>query len=585
MHIEFLISKILLLVRMFGTKSSNLNPLANTFVPSNSLVSSEIAIRKKVSTQSLASKLIKDLLDNKKNKCDKAVTQEDFMVILEKLIPVHYELIPDDCKLMSYLTKKIPNRISIKVTGEERDKSYGKDSNKIKPFDLSLFNSPQASILLVTLWGLYRHEQAMRPMLSLTYRPEKLKDPIWSVTSQDLKIWNPSATESPCDCPPMFGYTIPLNFFGNPFNLTSSCSRKDLHLNHYPETTDGNEFIFLRNFQENKTPINAFAEFEEILNVEYNLEYYSEQMKGIVSSVCNLISAEDVECKCSTLLPSDIVSGSFIETLWDSDSSKSDKPMNDEVEEDDNCHPLLDACCQNDIDFDTEVSGIVHEVEEMLQRSLSTESATDNANLAEETEPTSTCDPPCSVWCNSHPISRSNSVSSDIISFLNETTEFLLNNETFASKEPLNKLKTGTVNAQKACFRRSFSVNDCDLYDERYKVDTIPQVSTSTREALSFLRKDPINFFKRLRNRSDSWKDNDSGIMSRGSSQEEIFSEGDSKGTGESCSEYEDPASMWGFFSGEGSLWKPLPSSAQPNESTRIPHKRVRDLRRQRSIN
>ncbi|GFV98783.1 uncharacterized protein TNCV_2913001 [Trichonephila clavipes] len=228
------------------------------------------------------------------------------------------------------------------------------------------------------------------------------------------------------------------------------------------------------------------------------------------------------------------------------------------------------------------VSGVSPEIEEMIRKCLSPESKTNGGEALKIDAETriGMCDPPCSVWCHAGPkLERSDSVlssssASAAISLLKDTTDFLLNacNGRISSKK-----RTGSkldLPRSKRNFKRSFSANDCDLsYDERCRVDyQIPRFSTSSREDLEFLRRDPINFFKTKGDRNDSWKDNDSGIDSFWSSQEDFYDTNPELKDG--YCDLEDIAPMWSLFTGEDSLWKPLPDCALPDH-TKFMHKRV----------
>lgn len=587
---------------MTETLSSTLNPSADVFIPgkSSNLKDSTnpegemkdvsapfrpISKTKKIDnyssghTKEIAKQLLLDYLAEKKNRGEKTITRREIAKIVEKVLSansckVNPKIIPIEARLST-----LPEVGKLKdVEAENEIINY----RAAKPFtfDLSVFKPPKPSPFLLSLYGLYRHEQAVRPLLSLTLPPSNLKDNAWSITSKDLSLWNPSCGE-PCSCPPMFGYSLPPSFFGNLFNLDYKCSKEEIHFCRYPPSENGNESVIFNIKTDHPVEVDLLEDcFEDESKRESNLEFYSEQLKTIVSGVCDSISDEKTEEVKTSSTEDSEVNENYQEMFWDSDQSEFVR--SEEIREDDGCHPLLE------MEYPEPNEGVTPEIHEMLRKCLSP----DYNNDAKESEidegiNTTCCDPPCSIWCQESPkFERSDSVSSSSsvsanIGILTDTTDFLLNASN--GSIPSNGGTDVESNFHKRIFKRSFSANDCDLsYAERYKVNhEIPQISTSSREDLEFLRRDPINFFKSLR-KSDSWKDNDSGIVTQWSSQEEIDIYSDMR---EGYYEFDqDHAPMWSLFNGEDSLWKPLPECAQDQHSKFMP-KRVRDLRRQRSVN
>lgn len=177
------------------------------------------------------------------------------------------------------------------------------------------------------------------------------------------------------------------------------------------------------------------------------------------------------------------------------------------------------------------------EVKEMIRKSLSNESDTEITPL--------NCNPPCSVWCSklegSESLHNRTKSDSSAIGLLSETSELITGIS--LCTDPLKHLKPS--------FKRSFSANDCD-----------PSYDYKTKMGPSFFKNSSCRMAKV---RSDSWKDSDSGILTRWSSQEDVFSEEES-GKGFRSS---NGAPMWNFFSGDDSLWKPLPESEQSRSSNK----------------
>ncbi|GFR23397.1 uncharacterized protein TNCT_134271 [Trichonephila clavata] len=520
--------------------------------------------------------MFREYIDEKISRGEETFTKQEIISTIERIISTSYNTNNKRVlRIKSCLTKYLP--ASIKLESAEADERTKYLTNSIT-FNLSVFRPPKQSIFLSSLYGLYSHEQAVRPLLSLTYCPDNLKD-IWSVTRQDLMLWNPCCIE-PCRCPPMFGYSIPPSFFGKILDLNYECSNKGIHLARYTETSKGNECMLLDSRPDYSLDIKSIADdCEEEVKVDVNLEFYLEQLKAIVTNVCDLISDNDkdpVEDSISTLMDSCTIYEDYSEKLWDTDPSESEVTC-DQILEDDNCHPLLEAR-ESVLD---EVSGVSPEIKEMIRKCLSPESKMngDEAPKIDAETLIGMCDPPCSVWCHAGPkLERSDSVlssssASAAISLLRDTTDFLLNacNAGISSKKITDSKLDFPLG--KRNFKRSFSANDCDLsYDERCRLDyQIPRFSTSSREDLEFLRRDPINFFKTRGDRNDSYQDNDSGIDSFWSSQEDFYDTNPESKDG--YCDLGDIAPMWSLFTGEDSLWKPLPDCAPPDH-TKFMHKR-----------
>ncbi|GBN59290.1 hypothetical protein AVEN_128731-1 [Araneus ventricosus] len=585
---------------MIETVSSTLNPSADVFIPgknSNLMDATnyeggmkdisapfwtiskmkDIKNYRKGQMRETAKQLVIDYLAEKRNRGEKTITRQEILKILERVLST------SSCKVNPKIMLIEARLSTFPEVGKLKDVETDNEAINCcvaKPFtfDLSVLKPPKPSIFLSSLYGLYRHEQAVRPLLSLTLPPSNLEDNLWSVTSKDLSLWNPYCDE-PCTCPPMFGYSLSPSVFGNLFNLDYKCSKEGIHLCRYPPSANGNESMLFNTKPDYQVQVELLEDcIEDESKGESNLEFYSEQLKAIVSGVCDSISDETTEESKTSLMEYCEVNENYMDMLWDADPSEFVR--SDEILEDDNCHPLLE------MDYPETNEGVTAEIEEIIRRGLSPDHKMDNAKESEVDEgiDTSCCDPPCSIWCKESPkFERSDSVSSSSsvsanIGLLTDTTDFLLN----ASKGSI--LSNGETDIEshlhKRIFKRSFSANDCDLsYEERYKINyEVPQFSTSSREDLGFLRRDPINFFKSLR-KGESWKD-DSGIVTHWSSQEEIDIYSDVI----DGSYDQDHAPMWSLFNGEDSLWKPLPECAQDQHSKFMP-KRVRDLRRQRSVN
>ncbi|PRD28759.1 UNVERIFIED_CONTAM: hypothetical protein NCL1_31458 [Trichonephila clavipes] len=551
---------------MTETSCLGLNPLANSFIPCSE--------SGKSSSKDVLQEMFREYMNEKKSRGEETFTKQEIISTIEKIISTSYSINNKRVlRIKSCLTKYLP--ASIKLENTETDaKTKNYLTNSIT-FDLSVFRPPKQSMFLSSLCGLYSHEQAVRPLLSLTHRPDNVKD-IWSVTRQDLMLWNPCCME-PCRCPPMFGYSIPPSFFGEVLPLNYECSNKNVHLARYTETSKGNECMLLDSRPDYSPDFKSIVDDCEEVKADFNLEFYLEQFKAIVAGVCDLISDNDkepIEESISTLMDNYTIYEDYSAKLWDTDPSESEVTC-DQILEDDNCHPLLEAR------ESVSDQGVSPEIEEMIRKCLSPESKTNGGEALKIDAETriGMCDPPCSVWCHAGPkLERSDSVlssssASAAISLLKDTTDFLLNacNGRISSKK-----RTGSkldLPRSKRNFKRSFSANDCDLsYDERCRVDyQIPRFSTSSREDLEFLRRDPINFFKTKGDRNDSWKDNDSGIDSFWSSQEDFYDTNPELKDG--YCDLEDIAPMWSLFTGEDSLWKPLPDCALPDH-TKFMHKR-----------
>ncbi|GIY79511.1 uncharacterized protein CEXT_274461, partial [Caerostris extrusa] len=537
--------------------NSSLNPLACSFIPS---VKNEPLSKKHY--KKLAMKLFQDYMDEKKAHGEKIFTKQEIINILEKIFSMKWDGAGSK-KMLRFMARlsKIPPKVKLQEGEINNESVVNFLKMKRSTFDLSVVKLPKPSILLVSLYGLYRQETAVRPLLSLTQRPENLTDNVWSLSSKDLKLWN-SCCEELCECPAMFGYCIPPSFFGNPFKLDHKCSKKGIHMGRYAEAPKGNEYILFDTRFHDQISVEPFDDYcENKVTQKDSLEFYSEQLKTIVGDVCNLISVKDNFGDSKPALGDCYqLSENFTETLWDEDPSLFARI--EEVLEDDDNHPLLQ---------DSNDEGISPETQEILRRCL-----TNQENEASDAENNyGTCDPPCSTWCRTSPkLERSDSVlsSSSAISLLNETTEFILNaSKGSVSSDGYSNLKSDWALNHKRHFKRSFSANDCDLsYDEKYRANyRIPRFSTSCKEDLKFLRRDPINFFRSLENRNELWKDNDSGIISHWSSQEDFDENNDAK---DGC--FEDNAPMWSLFNSEDSLWKPLPECSQLDQHAKFMPKR-----------
>ncbi|KAG8192447.1 hypothetical protein JTE90_017977 [Oedothorax gibbosus] len=536
------------------TKFSSLNPLANTFVPSNvSGVVSEAAVfgieqklLPKETIRSVASYYIQKIIEVKRERREYSLTKSEMVSLIQKLICLQYNISNryDLLCIRSYLTDKIPNAVLLDLAESDETSKSGRSNPQT-------YSLPPKTFLLVAFYGLYRHEQAFRPMLSLSHRPEVLKDKVWSLTDNDLKLWNRSVVRS-CSCPPMFGYTIPSGFFGNPFKLSNSCQMTQIHMTCSEDGENSNEYILNRDFGLKQTAEDDFVCFEEPIDKEsttlYNsnvlkvtlaksdIRYYSDQLESIVSSVYSMIDEYETCVETDDLVDEGYGScENFPESLWNPNISEMTM-VDDLIEEDNNYHPLLDVKAP-------EIEEVSSEVQEMIRRSLSTESDTDIAP---------DCSPPCSEWCSKRErfqnLQHQTNPDGRGIGLLSETSELITD-----ISSGCNQVLHSRPN-----YRRSLSADDC--YGKYY----------ANTEMSSLKRNSSLFKTKSL---CDSWKDTDSGVGTQWSSQEDVFEE-----SGGSRSA--DKAPMWNFFSGEDSLWQPLQLSEQSKLTC---HKRVRDLKRQTS--
>lgn len=314
-------------------KSSSLNPLASTFVPSNlsGAVCSEASIfarernvvaKQSISIKSVASYYVQKIIEVKKERGEYSLAKSEMVGLIQKLICLQYNISNqhDMLCIKSYLSDKIPNAVLLNLT--ECDESSASRKNVPRNCDILTFRPPPQSFLLVAFFGLYRHEQAFRPMLSLSYRPEALQDKVWSVTEKDLKLWNHSIVQS-CDCPPMFGYSIPSKFFGNPLHLSDLCPLNKIHMSCSEESETGNEYILQDNVRTYPIAEEGFVDFEEIVAARSDLGYYSEQLKAIVSSVYNMIDELEKYPIAEDLRDEGYEScENFSESLWNADISE-----------------------------------------------------------------------------------------------------------------------------------------------------------------------------------------------------------------------------------------------------------------------
>lgn len=160
----------------------------------------------------------------------------------------------------------------------------------------------------------------------------------------------------------------------------------------------------------------------------------------------------------------------------------------------------------------------------MIRRSLSTEYDTDI---------TPDCNPPCSEWCSKR--ERSPSLQSQQntsgIGLLSETSELITSISSDCNQKQ-----------SRPSYLRSLSDDDC------YGKHSENMTNSSLKMNLSHFKTKSLG---------ESWKDNDSGVVSQWSSLEDVFEE--SGGT----RSVDRSAPMWTFFSGEGSLWQPLQLSEQ----------------------
>lgn len=579
-------------------KSSTLNPLANSFVPSKM---AEMTTMRRV-----AESLLKKVVE--KESKGETFSKKEIANIVGELILLKYKDSPgvDISKVNRYLTEKILSSKTLPEIRPIHDKLICK-VDKIS-FDLSKFEPPETPLLLVSFWGLYRHEQAVRPLLSLPHRPEVVKDKIWSIDSFDKELWNQSCVKDVCQCPPIFGYAIPPACFGNPLKLSYSCSVETIHLNHYPESIEGNEFILTNYFNCNILDEHPFTDdFENTVSIKINLDDLAIAFENIMYGLCDLLTkyceflddcpedlvspVEEVECTEETVF--NLVSTDENENsspLWDDCNTESNScaVISEELDDDED-HPLLEIK-----NYDPD-EGVSKEIEEMIRRSLSPKKVEHQNSLTvefEDVEPIEImCNPPCSVWCtnackDNDPAATDNNtsvpVSTDDIPHINLISPEDLVPEAESEPEIVKIDLKPSLDTEselpKRLFKRSLSVNDCDPYYYCGRFDfqgTIAQATYSS-ELFKFKSsgKDFGNFQPFIR--SNSWKDTDSGFVSYYSSQEDLCDK-----------EYDEKGSMWGLFSGEDSLWKPLPecSTQAKKDEKQVTHKRVRDLRRQRSLN
>ncbi|XP_055929876.1 uncharacterized protein LOC129960454 isoform X2 [Argiope bruennichi] len=416
---------------MIETVSSTLNPSADIFVPGkisnlkdvmNSdemknisapfwTISKTKGIKNYTVNQmkEIAKQLVKDYLAEKRNRGEKTITKQEIIKIFERVIltsscKVNPKIIPIEDHLSTF-----PEVGKLKYMGVDIE-AINYCTGKSCTFDLSVFKPPKPSIFLSSLYGLYRHEQATRPLLSLTLPPRNLEDNLWSVTPKDLSLWNPNCDE-PCRCPPMFGYCMPPSVLGNLFNLDHNCSKEGIHFCRYPPSSNGNESILFDTKPDCPVEMELLEDCTENESKgELNLESCLEQLKTIVSGICDLISAETTKKPETSFIDIDEVTEDYKVKFWDTDPSKFVRT--DEILEDDNCHPLLE------MDYPEANEGVTAEIEEMIRRCFSPDSKRNSAKQSEVDEGinTSFCDPPCSVWCHDSPkIERQDSISSSCV--------------------------------------------------------------------------------------------------------------------------------------------------------------------------
>ncbi|XP_015905047.1 uncharacterized protein [Parasteatoda tepidariorum] len=539
---------------------SRLNPYATSFIPN----------RKTEVIREMAAKSITELWEKKKANGETTVTNEELAKLVGHFISIGFKELAhsDKVKIQIYINKKLTKVPSVRPISDLCKIRSKLSMKRTKP---ESFETPNLPFLLVAFWGLYRHEQAQRPLLSLTNRPDALKDKVWSVDASDYKLWNQSCVSKVCKCPPIFGYSIPSDFFGVSF-YKYSCSEKEIHLNHYPESTNGNEFLLTNNWHHGFVDEQPFEDIIVDTSNVADVDTLTNQFETIVSGICSIL----IKCEEDTdsgIEDQEVDEVDFYNSFWDDSPSKvSHVPFSQQNREtlfDDDDHPLLVV---TEMSQEQDVSS---EVKEMIRKSLTptTDKFITPFVVDEEKE---VCDPPCSIWCDS--VKKGNGVedSVKIPSDLSENPRFKDLVDLVSSEQLYSKKKTEPINmmlksAPKFCGNK---MGDWDPYYYKTNVDIGVTAYASnlitSKEKFTFLQKDAVN--SKSYYGSGSWDDSDSGFVSRSSSEDDIFDE--------IC----EKDSMWKFVNSEDSLWQPLPECVETNTKIPLPHKRVHDFRCKRSV-
>lgn len=168
---------------------------------------------------------------------------------------------------------------------------------------------------------------------------------------------------------------------------------------------------------------------------------------------------------------------------------------------------------------------------------------------SEELSENSSCNPPCSFWCDSVPQSARDSYKKFVKS-LSQSDESSRKFATESSKQLFNK----------PLYRRSFSANDCIK-----KSENLPHTQLcfddESRERLLLLRRDPVSYFK---------LDSSGHPLNRSNSLSSALKEdfwNSQVNEIQYNSRLKDRSSMWGPFDGADSLWQPLPDCVPINEN------------------
>ncbi|XP_035218917.1 uncharacterized protein LOC118192124 isoform X2 [Stegodyphus dumicola] len=278
-------------------------------------------------------------------------------------------------------------------------------------------------------------------------------------------------------------------------------------------------------------------------------------------------------------------------SLWDYSLDPEVPKLFNTVAEDNGCHPLLEIRDSND--EGVEIADVIRCLSS--EQLIEIESDTKQKGVDKQV----LCKTPCSVWCDCF-VKASNSFSTtekfvDLLSFPTTGFESTTTSESSDKILSMNSPKfPREFPSSRPFFKRSLSVNDTEsVYNESSVLEkTRSQDSVSWSTEFSYPYMDSYCSLNMPRYvRSVSWKDSDSGIMSHGSSQEDIsFPASEMKDYFRSSKESvisTDDEPMWGPFGGANSLWQHLPDCVPSNDQVNKhgQHKRVRDLKRLKSLN
>lgn len=379
----------------------------------------------------------------------------------------------------------------------------------------------------------------------------------WMGKDETNFLENDSQTDKQCTCPPMFGCIIPPDFFGNPFNLNSSCNKKRIHVCHYSLANE-------KEVSSNTTSVlRTQTDFKNSRETKLNVKYTSGIVGGRIkedyqfvsrSSTRKAIKTEDnsenqIEfCFKSEEKLCNRSRENFIESEhFNLDDLEMDVEMPKDIPTiaDDDVHQLLDEGIP---------IAVVKEVCPALKKLVEPP----GIGLSFELPETTICNPPCSVWCDSLPQPVKDTYQKFIKSL--PQVEDLCN---FSKPENVQRHDS----TLKASYKRSFSANDCceQNYEDVFQSDP--------ESARACLAKHPLSY--KFNQHDSSVKEqkymplNENMYMINGNSSNTRFNN-----------------SMWGLFDGEDSLWQALPDCAQSfdqSERQNSHFRRDREIKRQMS--